>query len=1173
MTSLPFYRRIWFKLTTAISLFLAVTLGSSILFSLQTTQRQFHHVLQVEFSNGRNFITSSLRLMEESSTIKVLGISKDKELLQDLNHGNMEAVAHRLASLRQLSGLDELLLVDQDGAIIIRGSNSSVANKGHPKTLCGNPPTMSGAFICLDKQVINIFSPSPKIRIDHEEFYILAGLNLHNTTLQRLKHNSHINLSLLINTKLHASTLPAKERLALALTRENLDTLLTNPEATLLQTLAGHDVFVNAIALPHQHGGIEATMLLSHPQVIMQKAKDTLAKRFLMLTLISVTIAIILVTTYCRSILQPLQELRITAAAVGRGERTHRLDISSGDEFQLMADHFNTMLDVLETQDQALRSYNESLEQRILLRTKTLQEQNNFITSILQSNTTMAIAATDLDFKILYFNPMAEKIFGYESREAVGRTVLEMHEREQVDPHRFQRAVDTVKKEGSYPFHLEQNRDGQLNFIDGTLTAIRDKQENMSGYLLLATDVTDWKMLEARIRNALAELNIIFENTDQSIAFIRDHMITQVNSSFERLFGFRREEIIGKNRIQFWSQLFHGDYDSFWHQAYENFSQGHVVRQEVELHDKNGKRFWAALTGKAINPAELTQGVIWIIEDVSEKRQAQILLQEATEAAKLANNAKSDFLAKMSHEIRTPMSGIIGMTGLALASKPDATMHSYLENIKISADSLLQLINNILDFSKIEAGHMELENKPFDLHATLNTALQTAKILGQGKSVSFSLHMDPEVPQAVCGDSLRLGQIILNLLGNAIKFTEKGTIKLTVAMVAHEAQQNTLRFMIKDSGIGIAPDKLQGIFQSFSQEDSSISRRYGGSGLGLAICRQLCQLMGGDIEVSSQLGQGSTFSFQATFAPAEPHEISSQTLSPSELPTLAKLTILLVDDNRINRELAYHILEHAGHQIHTAVSGMAALEELAQQHYDVVLMDIQMPNMDGLQTTAIIRACEQGQPCPHDLNAKLHSKLTTTLQGHHLPIVAVTANAMTDDRQHCLEHGMDDYLTKPFEPEDALFVLARVLGFEPTLNNAQKSPDQQPSQPAEATKLDFHGRIRHHLHNKYLLDDEEMAPLLADLPDNLGTSLNRAIEAYNDLDSQKFWSSCHTLKGSLYHLGQQEEGDLARALELIGQQGEWPAPALLEELQHILTTALPEISIVEIKGLNKGTHQ
>ena len=879
MSTIPFYSRIWFKLTVPLSLLLAITLGASTLMSLQTSQDHFDHVLGVEFSNSRDFILSSLDRMEEAARLRVSYVHSDRELGDLLQHGDMAAAASRLRELAKLSGLDELLLLGEGNQILLRGSSGEVVEQA--RQLPCNPTGSASPSSCYDNGRLVLYVPSSLLAGAGGMYQLVAGSYLDLACLKGIKQHSHIDITLVKDGQIFLSTLAA---LAVLEPGTGVPPQLSElPQVAFgfrLGRLAGEDFYLSRMRLPHLVSGLDVEVLLSHSHRQVEEARWGLVRRFLVLSLIIAVVALLIITLYCSSILRPLAALGLTASAVGRGERARRLDVTSGDEFQLMAHHFNSMLDVLESQDQALRTYNESLEQRIQLRTLTLQEQNSFIKSVLSSST-MAIAATDLDYKILYFNPMAEEVFGYESREVLGRTVPELHERQGIDGSLFFNAVDKVKEDDIHNFSLEQERDGQLHFIEGSLSAVRDQRDEASGYLLLANDVTEWKMLEARLRSALAELNIIFENAAQAIVFIRDQLIAQVNSSFERLFAFSREQVIGRNRIDFWSGLFHGDYEHFWQSAYEQFSHGQVVRAEVQLRNSEDKLFWAGLTGKALQPDELSQGVIWIIEDVSEKRQARQLLQDATRVAEQANRAKSEFLANMSHEIRTPMNGILGMTALALDSCQEPQQQEYLQNIKFSADTLLQLINDILDLSKIEAGHMELEQAPFDLAASLQRVVDTAQVLATGKEVTVCLQLDSAVPRAVAGDSLRLSQVLLNLLSNAVKFTSQGQVTLLVEKVGEQQGQIELSFTVEDSGIGIGADKLDEIFHSFAQEDSSISRRYGGTGLGLSICQQLCQLMGGTIAVESRQGQGSRFSFQIPMAQVTEQE--SQNLEQAAL--------------------------------------------------------------------------------------------------------------------------------------------------------------------------------------------------------------------------------------------------------------------------------------------------
>ena len=394
--------------------------------------------------------------------------------------------------------------------------------------------------------------------------------------------------------------------------------------------------------------------------------------------------------------------------------------------------------------------------------------------------------------------------------------------------------------------------------------------------------------------------------------------------------------------------------------------------------------------------------------------------------AEQATRAKSEFLANMSHEIRTPMTAIIGMNALAL--KTDLTEHQFkmLDAAKKSSEGLLALLNDILDFSKIEAGQLEFDEHQFSLEDLLESVQITMMVPAQEKNLDLKVDCATGLPADVLGDELRIRQILLNLLNNAIKFTQQGCITLQVKKYDETLVENKvgMQFSVSDTGIGVPVDKQEAIFASFSQSDTSTARQYGGTGLGLAISKQLIEMMGGRIWLESEEGVGSTFHF--TIYLQEDTAVKNSQKAEPDTVQKSHLKVLLVEDNMINQEIAKMILTQAGHQVETADDGQLALDSLAEHDFDVILMDVQMPNMDGFTTSRVIRLCETGNYSGDEITEPFASELMSRLQGKHLPIVAMTANAMKGDREDCLAAGMDDYLTKPFQQEQIFATLNKV---------------------------------------------------------------------------------------------------------------------------------------------------
>ncbi|QOX78774.1 PAS domain S-box protein [Trichlorobacter lovleyi] len=518
---------------------------------------------------------------------------------------------------------------------------------------------------------------------------------------------------------------------------------------------------------------------------------------------------------------------------------------------------------------------------------------------------------------------------------------------------------------------------------------------------------------EQVIRESEARLRSITDSAQDAILMMdAQGAITFWNPAAEQILGYHADEALGKDLHAF---LAPSRYMQAYHDALPGFvrsGEGTVIGKTIELaaRRKDGQEIMVSLALSSV----LLHGAwhaVGILRDITEIKHYQEELLEARHSAEAANRAKSEFLANMSHEIRTPMNGVVGMAQLLRYTQPTREQEEYLDNLELSCKNLLELINDILDLSKIESGKLELESAVFSLRSCIQEVISNQASRIEQKGLQLLNAIDDQVPEQVVGDSLRFKQILLNLLGNAIKFTEAGSITISGTLSARQETGCTFRLVVNDTGIGMTGETLQRIFNSFEQADSSTTRIYGGSGLGLTICRRLTELMGGRIWAESVFGTGSTFFLELPFTlPQADGDGTGQAVLPAEPVQTGmdrRLKILVAEDNKLNADTIVAMLKRMGHESLAVSNGREALEKWHASAFNCILMDIQMPVMDGNLAVATIRKQEQKM-------------------GGHTPIIAMTAHALHGDRERFLAEGFDGYVSKPVAMQALAAELRRV---------------------------------------------------------------------------------------------------------------------------------------------------
>jgi PAS domain S-box-containing protein len=625
---------------------------------------------------------------------------------------------------------------------------------------------------------------------------------------------------------------------------------------------------------------------------------------------------------------------------------------------------------------------------------------------------------------VILANQMSEAIFGYAPGTLLGqsyRALVPDSQLEAVDrllaQVRIKNLLNTVEV-------IARRADGGEFPAEMRLCLLPAREDRGQCVCVAIRDLSQRKAEERSLREAHEQQQAIVTSAPYGIALVRGSLIVQANSRLDELLGYAAGEQLQRSPLIWMEQVMSTEaIIPFEANVRETLDRGEIYQQQMQLCRRDASSFWASVSARAVAPGNLSsQGSIWIIEDISAQRVAAQEMEQARQLAEDSARIKAEFLANMSHEIRTPMNAIIGMTYLALRTDLSERQRDYLNKVQSSSRHLLGVIDDVLDFSKIEAGKLQLEVRDFSLAQLLEEVLDQVRPRIADKGLSLRLNVAADVPERLCGDPLRLRQVLLNYLSNAVKFTERGQIRVEVSLRQAGVDDALLYLSVTDTGIGLSSEQLKHMFQSFQQADTSTTRRFGGTGLGLAIAKQLSELMGGQVGVQSALGEGSNFWFEVRLRLAQSNVIDGLCAgeTPCDWRVAEGTRVLLVEDNELNQQVAAELLQAVGCWVDIAADGRQALNRLSAERYDLVFMDMQMPVLDGLEATRLLR----GQP-----------GLST------LPVIAMTANASRRDHDACLAAGMNDFVSKPFEPQTLYVVLRRWLNETPARQTRTVAPE------------------------------------------------------------------------------------------------------------------------------------
>ncbi len=711
-----------------------------------------------------------------------------------------------------------------------------------------------------------------------------------------------------------------------------------------------------------------------------------------------------------------------------------------------------------------------------------------------------------IDFEWLLINQSAEKILGKKNSDLKGKRLLEEMPKNREDGmfELYLRVVETSDPMSHEHFYGHGN---MKTWFQSVAVKLND------GFAVTITNITDRKKAEFLHFQAQFELEKQKEfflqviNTSPNLIFVKDWngRYTLVNMATAELLGSNVDGVIDKTDADFNSNAEEVAVDLA--KDREVIKAGLPVKIEEQIRTSKGELRWYQIIKVPLKMTDDSVQALGIATDITDIKEAEKELLKAKETAEQSLVVKEQFLANMSHEIRTPMNAIIGFTDLFKKTPLNENQKQFVEAIAVSGDNLLTIINDILDFSKIESGKLEIETAPFRLrdvvYDSYNLMIQKAK----EKNLHFNVNYSEEIPAYLMGDSARLNQILINLIGNGIKFTESGSINVSVKAVESFSDKVKVEFMVKDSGIGIPKDKQEAVFERFTQASGETTRKFGGTGLGLSIVKSLVELQNGQITLNSEHGEGSTFTFYITYPLTKESDlIIEETIAPV-INRNIKANLLLAEDNLMNQKLAKNVLLDFGFNLDIVDNGKLAVEKFQNGNYDLILMDMQMPEMDGYEATKMIRSFNT-----------------------EIPIIAMTAHAMTGEKEKCLKLGMNDYISKPFKADDL---------YGKIVNLVDKKSKSMPFQEVVEPIVDQEEEQVSIIDLTYLkslpgANDEFVKEMIDIFIEDTPKELDKIAKAIGDQDFAAIKRIAHKLKTSVSFMGLNQIVPLLKEMEAKG---------------------------------------